>query len=280
MRDKTVSRTALGVATTMLTLSQKEGWPERLPDGLADTTEILVKKAGIPGFGTFAISRAKTKRAIRRFSRFERLVPGVFEGLGRRKIFMQEQLDQALRDGFDQVAVIGAGFDALCIRSAPKHRNVRFIEVDHPATQSAKKKGLQALGAPSNLTLAAADLSETRLADVLLQLAEDGKWNPEARSLFIAEGLFMYLTRDQVLDVFKQVENASGKGSRLAFSHLNSLRQHHLTRAAVAMIGEPWRSASQQDKLTRYIGKNWRVFDQAPLWSRRDLEGYAVAEYV
>ena len=278
MKSKTVSRTALRVATTLITLSCKDDWADRLPDGFADQTETLVRAAGVEGFDEAMLEEARSDASIDYFSRYEKWVPGVFEGLGRRKIFMQQQVEQAVADGLTQIAVIGGGFDLLGVRAAKRWPELTCVEIDHPDTQMAKRRGLEALGHPANLHLAAADLSNTPLSDVMSKLSEDQAWRTDAPALFIAEGLFMYLRRRDVKRVFDEADYSTGAGSRIAFSHLNTLWRHNITRLIVAAMGEPWRSASSQDELSLYIGSGWTMRTCAPLENSRDLEGFAVAE--
>ena len=119
MREGHVSQTALKVAATLVTLNEKRGWRERLPEGLAEISERLILAAREPIYSSAALRVAKRRWVVSLSELAERAQPGTFEGLGERKIFMNEQVLAAIAAGARQVLVIGAGFDTLCLRLAP-----------------------------------------------------------------------------------------------------------------------------------------------------------------
>lgn len=57
-----------------------------------------------------------------------------YAGLATRTLAIDRELERALDDGIAQVVIIGAGYDSRAWRLA--RDGVRFIEVDHPATQA------------------------------------------------------------------------------------------------------------------------------------------------
>ncbi|HKA13840.1 MAG TPA: class I SAM-dependent methyltransferase, partial [Myxococcota bacterium] len=59
--------------------------------------------------------------------------------------FADDALAAAVARGVRQLVVLAAGLDSSCLRRDPR---VRVIEVDHPASQRAKRERLAALGAP------------------------------------------------------------------------------------------------------------------------------------
>ena len=274
MREGHVSQTALKVAATLVTLNEKRGWRERLPEGLAEISERLILAAREPIYSSAALRVAKRRWVVSLSELAERAQPGTFEGLGERKIFMNEQVLAAIAAGARQVLVIGAGFDTLCLRLAPLNRDLQFVEIDHPATSAAKSRGVAVEGQPENMTLVAADLGATSLSEVLESCAA---WNSGERSVVVAEGLLYYLPYQAVLSLFNEVATATGSGSRLAFSHLLELGRHGLARAALRLSGEPWLSAASTEDLPGYIGPGWDIIEARPA-RPRDLEGFAVAE--
>ena len=270
-----VSQTALKVAATMITLNAKAGWAERLPEGMAELSERLILATGIYPYTSRFMRMSKRHWAVRLSEFGESVQPGVFEGLGERKIFMNEQVLAAIAAGAEQVLVIGAGFDTLCLRLAPHHPGVQFVEVDHPATAAAKARGVTDVGQPENMALVSADLGLTPLVQVMDSCAA---WSPELRSVCVAEGLLYYLPRDVVLDLFQAVASVTATGSRFAFSHLVGLRQHGFARVALRLFGEPWLSASSVEELDDYMGPGWELIETRAGRPYRDLEGFAVAE--
>ncbi|XOV86000.1 MAG: class I SAM-dependent methyltransferase [Pseudomonadota bacterium] len=270
-----VSQTALKVAAMMLSLNADRAWRQRLPAGLADVTRELLLAANVPPY-TPGVIALNERRAIYLLSlAYERLLPGVFTGIGERKIFMDRQTRAGLDTGARQVLVIGAGFDTLCLRLAPEFPGVEFVEIDHPATSEAKGRGLEAVGRPSNLRQVAADLGEQPIADLL---AGDSAWSRDARSFVVAEGLLMYLNEQDVLGLFNGIADSVGAGSRFAFSWPLGVRRYFFSNAMLQIIGEPWLSATTSASLPGYIGERWLVTGVEEPLGNKAIEGFALAE--
>ena len=274
MEPGRISQTALKVAATMITLNQKRGWAERLPEGMAELTERLILAARVPPYTRTTLRMGKRRWAVRMSEYGELVQPGTFEGLGERKIFMNDQVLAAIEAGAGQVLVVGAGFDTLCLRLAPHFPGVEFVELDHPATAAAKARGVEREGQPENMSMIAADLAGTSLSTVL---DESDCWDPAARSVIVAEGLLYYLSLDTVQDLFKELAHCTGPQSRVAFSHLVDLDVHGFARAVLQLYGEPWLSSSFSEDLVDYIGPGWQVIATEAGRPRHDLEGFAVA---
>jgi methyltransferase (TIGR00027 family) len=275
MKSGRVSHTALKVGFIIIALNEKAEWKSRLPQNLAALTERLILAAGVFGYGRRMINLNKKSWSVRLYEYSETKTPGTFEGIGERKTFMDEQVLAAITAGAKQVLVLGAGFDTLCLRFAPQFPQVEFFEVDHPATSAAKARGVTQEGQPENMTLLAADLNETPLS-VLMQKTE--RWDTSPQSVVVAEGLFIYLKADVVLQVFREVAACTGPGTRVAFSHGVMIKKHRFANAMLRLIGEPWLSSCASADLPEYIGPGWSVIATQGADSASNLEAYAVVE--
>src|SRR5215831_16679057 len=73
--------------------------------------------------------------------------------------FIDDACLEALLEGFEQVVILGAGFDARAYR-LPGMEKIRVFEVDHPDTSAEKQRHLRHLLAviPSHVVLVAVDL--------------------------------------------------------------------------------------------------------------------------
>ena len=171
MKQGRISQTALKVALSLVSLSAKDDWGERLPAGLVEMSERLLIASGSPGYGPRLMRMSKGPWMIRAWEFQDLMMPGQFEGFGHRKIFVQQQVEAAIEQGARQVLVVGAGFDTLCLRLAPQQPDVQFFEVDHPSTSAAKAKGIALEGQPANMVQIAADLGERPLSKVLSEEA-------------------------------------------------------------------------------------------------------------
>ncbi|MCX2979630.1 SAM-dependent methyltransferase [Halieaceae bacterium IMCC14734] len=274
MRTGQVSQTALKVAATMVTLAQQPRWHRKLPADLPELSERLILAAGEPLYSPTLMRITKRRWAVNFSKLAEFAQPGIFYGLGARKIFMNEKVLAALAAGATQVLVIGAGFDTLCLRLAQHHPEINFFEIDHPDTARAKRRGVEREGCPCNLQLISADLATVSLDQVL---SETQQWNSQATTAAVAEGLLYYLPATAVRELFKHLHGTTGADSQVAFSHIVRFNHLRLARVALDIAGEPWLSAASVTELPRYLGPGWKVI-ATDAGRGRDLEGFAVVQ--
>ena len=275
MKQGRISQTALKVALGLITLSVKDDWSQRLPPDLVEITERLLLASGSPGYGPGLMRMSKQRWMIRVYQFQDRMMPGQWEGFGHRKVFMNQQVEAAIEQGARQVLVLGAGFDTLCLRLAPKYPEVRFVEIDHPSTSVAKARGIEKVGQPENMIQIAADLGERSLPKVL---SEDGHWDASQRSVIVAEGLFQYLTDEEVRGLLTDAAACTSPGSRIAFSHAIP-GDRKLLSALVRLISEPWKSEVRSEDLPSYVdGTGWAMISDIDDDAEHGVERYGVAE--
>lgn len=162
------------------------------------------------------ISRLIAHRPFRFFATLlERAtIPGISLHYILRKRFLEELVRREIELGCRQVVVIGAGFDTLALRLCTAYESVNFIELDHPATQRAKIRVAQRDGLlRPNLTFRALDL--TRLDDGS-NIFPENSYQSGARTLFIVEGLLMYLTQAEIDRLLRCIHVQSSADSLLA----------------------------------------------------------------
>jgi methyltransferase (TIGR00027 family) len=192
------SVTAAVVASTLLLLEDDPVLAPLQAAPAPDAVEAAVRRA-IPLFGRL-LDTVPWPLLERTARVAERLVsPGFVTHYALRKLAIRRALDAAIDAGHRQVVLVGAGFDMLSA-TVPKH--VRVFEVDHPATQSFR-------GTPEGVTLVPVDLVKESMVEALERAPG---WNPTLDTVFVAEGLLMYLEEDCVNRVFAQL--AQGAGAR------------------------------------------------------------------
>jgi methyltransferase (TIGR00027 family) len=125
----------------------------------------------------------------------------------------------------------------------PKNAAVRSFEVDSPRTQAAKRGALGKAGIDSNaVAFVAADFE---CEDWYSKLAGAG-FDPSRKSLFLWEGVTLYLERKAVEDVLRRMAG-SAKGSLIAFDYFTDVPLHspapywRYARAGTRAAGEPMR---------------------------------------
>jgi methyltransferase (TIGR00027 family) len=150
----------------------------------------------------------------------KRLLPGVQLHYILRKRFIEDVARWRIANGCTQVVNIAAGFDSLCYRLHHEFPAVNFFELDHPGTQAVKRRALEAIGINHSLLLLPVDLRRATLADTLLA---EPAYDRTARTLFIAEGLLMYLDARNVAALFETVSQHSGFCSGIVFTFIESI---------------------------------------------------------
>jgi len=122
----------------------------------------------------------------------------------------------ALFDGATQVVIIGAGFDPLSFELHQEFPSVQFWEIDHPETQRHKLRTFSKIGA-ERLHFVAMDLSATTFdSEALIK----NSFDPTQRTIWIAEGLLMYLTLDVVSSLMRTLKSLSAPGSQFVFTFM------------------------------------------------------------
>ena len=179
--------------------------------------------------------------------------------LAARTAFFDRIVVAAIGRGVRQIVVGAAGYDGRALRYAKP--GVRWFEVDHPATQRDKRARLKRLGLKApRVQFVEADFTQDPVAERLLAAGLD----PAASSLFLLEGVAVYLepaVLETVLDQFRQV---AASGSRLAIS-VSLSRDHDegaraRFQASVAAMGEPARSALDAGEAEALLARNgWQI---------------------
>lgn len=160
--------------------------------------------------------------------------------LAARTIFFDQAVLTAIADGIRQVVICGAGYDDRALRF--RTPGVRFFELDHPGTQGLKASALRGLDT-SGLTLVAAEFGKD---DVGAALARAGQSAADP-TLFICEGLLVYLDEQVIVSLLSALGERAGPGSVLAASlatHPAGLDSRHVAQVANARRRagqtEPW----------------------------------------
>jgi methyltransferase (TIGR00027 family) len=273
------SRTARKVALNLVTLGSRRGMGKVLPPGVADATARMLVESGAVDRMTIRLSRSRLAVGI--YLAFDWMMPGQFEAFAHRKAFFERQVRSGIKAGVTQVLVLGAGYDTLGWRLAPEFADVSFFELDHPATARLKAEGIEAMRPRANLYLKAEDLEKRQLSDVL---RADARWQTNARTVILAEGLLMYLPPRAVEQLFDQCAAVTGAGSRIVFTYVGTLPDGRpdagpWTAAVLGVLrlgGEPWLWSIRPEDLGPFLERaGWTIAPEQP--SRSGVEYFGVA---
>ncbi|THB69789.1 MAG: class I SAM-dependent methyltransferase [Desulfovibrio sp.] len=144
-------------------------------------------------------------------ARYEELMPGAGGALVARICFIDELMTACIARGVSQVVSIGAGYDTRPYRLEAAGNNFRFYEIDHPETQAVKIATMERIldSSPQHVVYVPVVFGQDRLDQKLLASSYD----PSAKSLFIAEGLLMYIPPPAVDGLLGFIAKASAPGS-------------------------------------------------------------------
>lgn len=252
MKQDKPSNTALIVAAGLQLVRPSPATAELLPDEAIRRGQALLRAAHPRMAGLLAKSGFRALcHALERAT-----LPGICLHFALRKRALRDHAHAAIAAGCSQVVVLGAGLDTLCIELRAAYPRLCCIEIDHPATQAGKRRAAGAGG--HGIEFIGADLAWRSLSDVL---ASCSAFRREAPTLFVAEGLLMYLPHDAVAALFAQMA-AAAPHSRLAFTWMepqadglpNFRPRSRLVDFWLRLRGEPLLSAMPRAGLARFLG--------------------------
>lgn len=209
------SLTAYIVARLIFALHQHRGWSFLLAPKMGELSGCFVsfcKRYG-PVFWLLAI--LPSPLLIFLLDRF--LFKGMPQHYALRKAAIEQWVREKIAAGAAQVIVLGGGFDTLSLRLSNEYPAVSFIEVDHPVTQAVKQEALRRKGfcPPSNCHFTACDFSHFRFDEVL---RSHPGFNPLLKTLYVAEGVTMYLTEQENIALFSSIVDLSAPGTEMMFT--------------------------------------------------------------
>lgn len=145
--------------------------------------------------------------------------PGVNAFLVARDRYIDDELQNYLEKGLEQLVILGAGYDSRAYRFNLQSR-VKTFEVDHPATQQHKLKKLARIfdQTPNQVIYVPVDFNTQTLEE---RLPGSG-YDPKLKTLFIWQGVTMYLKPDAVDTTLSFVVKYSAAGSAIVFDYIYS----------------------------------------------------------
>ncbi len=144
--------------------------------------------------------------------------PGVVGFIVARDRYIDDVLAESLGNGLQQLVILGAGYDSRAYRFDGLKQGVKVFEVDHPATQADKLARVKEIfgTVPAHVTYVAVDFNTQSLDQ---RLAEAG-YDPKLKTLFIWQGVTMYLTVAAMDETLQFVARHSAPGSALVFDYI------------------------------------------------------------
>jgi methyltransferase (TIGR00027 family) len=171
--------------------------------------------------------------------------------------YCEDRLAEAVRDGVRQYVVLGAGLDTFAYRR-PLPEPVHVFEVDHPATQRAKRARLSAAGIPqpAGVTYLPVDFAAGELAG---QLSAAGL-RTDRPAVVSWLGVTMYLHTGAVAATLRALALLA-PGTEIVLDYLlpaplrDAAGQNYVDLVApvAAEQGEPWLSFFAPDSMAALL---------------------------
>ncbi len=155
-------------------------------------------------------------------------------------------IDDAVRERrFGQVVILGAGLDGRAWRM-PELRDAVVFEVDHADSQREKRARVDGLSkAAKEIRFVGVDFTRDDLGAALESAGHD----PREATMWIWEGVVMYLTRAEAEATLRVIQSRSAPGSRLAVAYHAPARRLFLVGLFLRRVGEPLKAAYSEAQL-------------------------------
>lgn len=151
-------------------------------------------------------------------------------------------------NGLSQVVIIGAGFDSRAYRFAKQMPDVKFFELDQPATMQAKMARVEAVigSLPSHVTFIPIDNRSKTVFQALMRAG----YRDNVKTLFIWEGASSYTDREVAEETLRWISRHAVPGSEVVFDYIvdevvrGDYSKHRSARFSALRLtvnGEPWR---------------------------------------
>lgn len=165
--------------------------------------------------GRYAIARWVVD-AMQYFS-----VPGMVSHYIIRKRRLEDIVKKTLSEStnLQQLVIIGAGLDTLGTRIAKNCKNLKVFEIDHPATSRLKQRSFEEghVECPSSMSFHSFEVAGSTFPLFLKSIHD---FSFDKKTLFIAEGVFMYLSMDDIKDTLNVMNEFSDRHASFVFTYM------------------------------------------------------------
>lgn len=226
-----------------------------------------------PGILEWATHNPEEVRAMQ--ERTDRLVPGLDNSVIARVRYFDDLISRSIDEGLEQLVILGAGYDSRPYR-IDGLKKIKTFEVDHPATQAMKIEKIKKIFGllPDHVVYVPADLATDDLGQKLL---ENG-YDRSLKTIFIMEGLLMYLTPETVDEILSFIVENSEKESAILFDYYPQsvvdgsceLEVGKNIHNQLMQLGEPLKFGIDDDMIEEFLSS--RGFSQVHNVTSGDLK--------
>jgi methyltransferase (TIGR00027 family) len=166
---------------------------------------------------TLAFAASNPEKTKEMSEYYERLFPGLGNSIRARVRYFDDFVRATINEGLRQLVILGAGYDTRAYRIEGLKGKVRVFEVDHPDTQSVKIEKVKEIFGflPGHVIYVPVDFETDNFGERLVAQGYDRS----LKTLFLLEGLIMYIPPEAVDETLSFVVKNSGKGSAILFDY-------------------------------------------------------------
>jgi len=226
-----------------------------------------------PFWGCLSRNRFFRRRFIQQLERED---TGIANWIVGRTRYIDDFLKAEIEQGTKQLVILGAGYDTRAYRLRELQEQVRVLEIDHLTTLKFKvaKVRIALKSFPKNLIYVPIDFAVESLEAKLVPKIYDRN----LRTLFIWEGVTMYLRAEAVDQTLAFIAGNSGKGSSVVFDYsfesvvdgITDSMEVRKLRQTAANLREPLLFGIREDSIGEFLSS--RGFDLVQNLSGKSLE--------
>jgi len=196
----------------------------------------------------------------------EQLFPGLGNSIRARVRYFDDIITSCVSRGFKQLVILGAGYDTRPYRIKELSTRIQIFEVDHPDTQSIKKAKIKEIfgSLRDNVIYIPLNLETDELGEKLLANGYD----QYLKTIFVMEGLSMYIPLDTVSQIFSFTSSHTDTGSMILFDYYpesvitgtNKDEISHNILSFTRLNGEPLKFGIPDDQEIQFLSR-WGFTD-------------------
>lgn len=263
MKEDQVSSTALTVIQGLLYTAKHPEYQHLVSEETIKAAQAILSSSAL---GKKRLQQLESFWFLHLVPIFEwLLMPGITLHYVLRKRFIEDVTLEALNKDIVQVINLGAGFDTLAWRLHTRFPTVQFIEIDYPATIQLKAKALlQAESTTDNLHWLSVDFKQQLLREALQSF---DAFDSRRKTLFICEGVLMYLQQVDIIQLLSDIRNLTGSGTQCIFTcteAINSSKSNirFLLDWYLKYKGEPLQWTIEAELLSDFLHRHYYELQQ------------------
>jgi methyltransferase (TIGR00027 family) len=191
-------------------------------------------------------------------ARNESLVPGASNSLVARVRYFDDVVKSCINNGLEQLVIVGAGYDTRAYRIEGMDK-IHVFEIDHLSTQKIKINNIKQIfdSQPNHVTYIPLNLEIDDFGKKLLETEYDSS----KKTLFIMEGLLMYISPETVDKILSFIVHSSAKESYVLFDYIPSsvvdctceLEAGQNWQKGVTAAGEPFKFGISEGSIESFL---------------------------